>query len=70
MWIHTGLTEVTSKKFLFANVTKEFIINLENKISNNQVRPKLRVPRICFNARTFVISVESCLWFLCNSYSQ
>jgi len=69
MWIHTGLTDVTSQKFLFANVTNEFIINLETKISKNQFHPKLRA-RKCFNVRTFVISLESFMWLLCNSCSQ
>ena len=31
MWIHTALTDVTSQKLLFENVTNEFIINLETK---------------------------------------
>jgi len=59
MWIHTGLTDVTFQTFLFENVTNEFIINIETRISNNQIRLKLRVPRFCFNVRTFVISLES-----------
>jgi hypothetical protein len=70
MLIHAGLTDMPSQILLFANVKNEFIINLQTKISNNPIRPKLRILRFYFNVRTFVISVETCLWLLCNSYSQ